>query len=170
MNRWREAARRLPIPNLLWDIYDTTAYLDYVVGLPAGQQRYANLIALIHRAEKYEKSSFRGLYQFIRFIEKMQEKDKDLAEPLATPAENAVRIMTVHASKGLEFPVVFLLDTTKFFNYQDFQKRYIFEEQLGAGIQYIDASENIKYETIPFQAIKQVRLKKPSLKKCVNYT
>ena len=160
LNRWREAARRLPIPNLLWDIYDTTAYLDYVVGLPAGQQRYANLIALIHRAEKYEKSSFRGLYQFIRFIEKMQEKDKDLAEPLATPAENAVRVMTVHASKGLEFPVVFLLDTTKFFNYQDFQKRYIFEEQLGAGIQYIDASENIKYETIPFQAIKQVRLKK----------
>jgi ATP-dependent helicase/nuclease subunit A len=160
LNRWREAARRLPIPDLLWDIYDTTAYLTYVVGLPAGQQRYANLIALIHRAEKYEKSSFRGLYQFIRFIEKMQEKDKDLAEPLATPAENAVRVMTVHASKGLEFPVVFLLDTTKFFNYQDFQKRFIFEEQLGAGIQYIEATENIKYETIPFQAIKQVRLKK----------
>ena len=71
-----EAARRLPIPNLLWDIYDTTAYLDYVVGLPAGQQRYANLIALIHRAEKYEKSSFRGLYQFIRFIEKCKKKIK----------------------------------------------------------------------------------------------
>lgn len=157
---WREDARRSTIPDLLWRIYEETAYLDYVVGLPAGQQRYANLVALIHRAEKYEKSSFRGLYQFIRFVEKMQEKNKDLAEPLATPVENAVRVMTVHASKGLEFPVVFLLDTTKFFNYQDFQKRYIFEEGLGAGIQYIDAAENIKYETLPFQAIKQVRLKK----------
>ncbi|OTN76553.1 helicase-exonuclease AddAB, AddA subunit [Enterococcus sp. 8G7_MSG3316] len=158
--QWREDARRSTIPDLLWRIYQETAYLDYVVGLPAGQQRYANLVALIHRAEKYEKSSFRGLYQFIRFVEKMQEKNKDLAEPLATPVENAVRVMTVHASKGLEFPVVFLLDTTKFFNYQDFQKRYIFEESLGAGIQYIDAAENIKYETLPFQAIKQVRLKK----------
>ncbi|WP_430609172.1 helicase-exonuclease AddAB subunit AddA [Enterococcus sp. DIV0876] len=160
LDQWREDARRRSIPDLLWQIYEETAYLDYVVGLPAGQQRYANLVALVHRAEKYEKSSFRGLYQFIRFVEKMQEKNKDLAEPLATPVENAVRVMTVHASKGLEFPVVFLLDTTKFFNYQDFQKRYIFEEGLGAGIQYIDAAENIKYETLPFQAIKQVRLKK----------
>lgn len=160
LNQWREEARRLPIPTLLWQIYEDTAYLDYVVGLPAGQQRYANLVALIHRAEKYEKSSFRGLYQFIRFIEKMQEKNKDLAEPVATPVEDAVRVMTVHASKGLEFPVVFLLDTTKFFNYQDFQKRYIFEEQLGAGIQYVNPAENLKFETLPFQAIKQVRLKK----------
>lgn len=158
--KWREQARKLPIPQLLWMIYEDTAYLDYVAGMAAGQQRYANLIALIHRAEAYETSSFRGLYQFIRFIEKMQEKEKDLAEPLATPAEDAVRVMTVHASKGLEFPIVFLLDTTKSFNYQDFQKRFIFEEQYGAGIQYIDANESIKYDTLPYQAIKQVRLRK----------
>lgn len=160
LEKWREMARRETLPTLLWEIYETTAYLDYVAGLPSGQQRYANLIALIHRAQSYERSSFRGLYQFIRFIEKMQEKDKDLAEPLAIPAEDAVRVMTVHASKGLEFPVVFLLDTAKNFNYQDFQKKYILAEQLGAGIQYVDTDEGIKYDTLPFQAIKQVRLQK----------
>lgn len=156
---WRELARRQSLTGLIWSIYETTAYLDYVIGLPSGRQRYANLLALASRAEAYEKSSFRGLYQFIRFIEKMQEKDKDLAEPLAVSAEDAVRVMTVHASKGLEFPIVFLLDTTKQFNYQDFHPRYIFEERLGAGIQLID-EERIRFETLPYQAIKQVRIQK----------
>ncbi|MDN6640424.1 MAG: helicase-exonuclease AddAB subunit AddA [Tetragenococcus sp.] len=156
---WRELARRRPISELLWTIYQETAYLDYVIGLASGRQRYANLVALAHRAETYEKSSFRGLYQFIRFIEKMQEKDKDLAEPLALSQENAVKVMTIHASKGLEFPVVFLLDMTKQFNYSDFTTRYIFEERLGAGIQYID-EEQVRYDTLPYQAIKQQRIQK----------
>uniref|UniRef100_UPI00403F76B1 helicase-exonuclease AddAB subunit AddA n=1 Tax=Candidatus Enterococcus willemsii TaxID=1857215 RepID=UPI00403F76B1 len=159
LNAWREIARRRSLTELIWGIYEETAYLDYVIGLPSGRQRYANLIALVSRAESYENSSFRGLYQFIRFIEKMQEKDKDLAEPLAVAAENAVRVMTVHASKGLEFPIVFLLDTTKQFNYQDFMSRAIFEERLGAGIQYID-EERVRFDTLPYQAIKQVRIQK----------
>lgn len=74
---------------------------------------------LADRAKAYEQSSFRGLYQFVRFIEKMQEKDKDLAEPVISSSDNAVRVMTIHASKGLEFPIVFLLDMTKQFNLQD---------------------------------------------------
>lgn len=159
LENWREMARRRSLTDLIWKIYQETAYLEYVIGLPSGRQRYANLLALVDRAENYEKSSFRGLYQFIRFIEKMQEKDKDLAEPLGTPVENAVRVMTVHASKGLEFPVVFLLDTTKQFNMQDLFSRYIFEERLGAGIQYID-DEHIRFDTLPYQAIKQVRTQK----------
>ncbi|WP_207940292.1 helicase-exonuclease AddAB, AddA subunit [Enterococcus sp. DIV2402] len=156
---WREMARRRSLSELIWSIYEETAYLDYVIGLPSGRQRYANLVALANRAESYEQSSFRGLYQFIRFIEKMQEKDKDLAEPLAISTEDAVRVMTVHASKGLEFPIVFLLDTTKQFNYQDFNSRYIFEERLGAGIQFIN-EERIRFDTLPYQAIKQVRIQK----------
>lgn len=160
LERWRDHSKKQAIPDLLWEIYEESAYLDYILGLPAGQQRYANLIALVDRAQSYERSSFRGLYQFIRFIEKMQEKDKDLAEPLAIPAENAVRVMTIHASKGLEFPVVFLLDMSKNFNNQDFTNNYIFEEQLGAGIQYVDPERRVRYETMPYQAIKQLRLKK----------
>lgn len=159
LENWRGMARRHSLTELIWSIYEETAYLDYVIGLPSGRQRYANLLALINRAEGYEKSSFKGLYQFIRFIEKMQEKDKDLAEPLAIAAEDAVRVMTVHASKGLEFPVVFLLDTTKQFNYQDFNARYIFEERLGAGIQYVN-EERERFDTLPYQAIKQVRIQK----------
>lgn len=159
LKKWRQLARRRTISTLIWSIYQETAYLDYVLALPSGQQRYANLIALANRAESYEKSSFRGLYQFIRFIEKMQEKDKDLAQPLALSQENAVKVMTIHASKGLEFPVVFLLDMTKQFNTSDLNQRYIFEERLGAGIKWID-EENVRYETLPYQAIFEQRLQK----------
>ncbi|WP_147265069.1 3'-5' exonuclease, partial [Acinetobacter baumannii] len=100
-------------------IYRETAYLDYVGGLPVGKQRQANLYALVDRAAAYEKTTFRGLFQFVRFIEKMQEKDKDLAEPVVLSEENAVRVMTIHASKGLEFPVVFVLDMTEERNGRD---------------------------------------------------
>ncbi|KAF1296585.1 helicase-exonuclease AddAB subunit AddA [Enterococcus sp. JM4C] len=157
LSSWRELARREPLATLLWTIYDETAYLDYVAGLPVGSQRQANLIALVDRAKAYEQSSFRGLYQFVRFIEKMQEKDKDLAEPLTITEENAVRVMTIHASKGLEFPVVFLLDMSKQFNLQDVKARYMFEENIGAGIRYLTPDTRVLYDTLPYQAIKQVK-------------
>lgn len=156
---WRELARRQSIADLLWDIYEKTAYLDYVIGLPSGNQRYANLIALINRAQMYEQSSFRGLYQFIRFIEKIQEKEKDLAQPFAESKEDAVQLMTVHGSKGLEFPVVFLLDLSKQFNTQDLDGLFVLDEQLGAGIQLVD-DERVKYLTLPYQVIQQKRLNK----------
>ncbi|MBO0431391.1 helicase-exonuclease AddAB subunit AddA [Enterococcus sp. DIV0660C] len=160
LDKWRELARRSSIADLLWTIYYETGYLEYVVGLPAGVQRQANLYALVDRAKAYEQSSFRGLYQFVRFIEKMQEKDKDLAEPVIAVEDNAVRVMTIHASKGLEFPVVFLLDMTKEFNLQDLRKRYVFEEKLGAGIRYMDPQTRVLFDTLPFQAIKLARQNK----------
>lgn len=160
LEHWRELARRSSITDLLWDIYYETGYLEYVVGLPAGVQRQANLYALVDRAKAYEQSSFRGLYQFVRFIEKMQEKDKDLAEPVISIEDNAVRVMTIHASKGLEFPVVFLLDMTKEFNLQDLRNRYAFEEKLGAGIRYMDPETRVLYDTLPFQAIKLAKQNK----------
>lgn len=160
LEKWREFARRSSITDLLWEIYFQTGYLEYVAGLPAGAQRQANLYALVDRAKSYEQSSFKGLYQFVRFIEKMQEKDKDLAEPLITSKENAVRVMTIHASKGLEFPIVFLLDMTKQFNLQDLRKRYVFEEKLGAGIRYMDPETRVLYDTLPYQAIKLAKQNK----------
>lgn len=150
LEKWREQARRNQISTLLWTIYRETAYLDYVGGLPVGKQRQANLYALVDRAAAYEKTTFRGLFQFVRFIEKMQEKDKDLAEPVVLSEENAVRVMTIHASKGLEFPVVFVLDMTKEFNVSDLNERYIFEENLGVGIRYLQPEERVMYDTLPF--------------------
>lgn len=160
LQQWRELARRSSITDLLWEIYYQTGYLEYVVGLPAGAQRQANLYALVDRAKAYEQSSFRGLYQFVRFIEKMQEKDKDLAEPVLASSDNAVRVMTIHASKGLEFPIVFLLDMTKQFNLQDLKNRYAFEEKLGAGVRYMEPDTRVLYDTLPYQAIKLAKQKK----------
>lgn len=160
LDKWREIARRNQLATLIWQIYQDTAYLDYVGGMPAGKQRQANLFALVDRAASYEKTSFRGLFQFVRFIEKMQEKDKDLAEPVILSEENAVRVMTIHASKGLEFPVVFVLDMTKEFNLGDLNERYIFDDRLGVGIRYLDQTDRVLYETLPFLAIKQAKLKK----------
>lgn len=157
---WREFSRQEALSDLVTKIYDETAYLDYVLGMPAGQQRHANLLALVERAKDYERSSFRGLYQFIRFIEKMQEKDKDLAEPQSEEITNAVRVMTIHASKGLEFPVVFLLDMSKSFNLSDTRRNYVFDEKLGLGVKYLTPETRVRFSTLAFDAVQQVNLRK----------
>ncbi|MCM3512514.1 helicase-exonuclease AddAB subunit AddA [Carnobacterium inhibens] len=155
LNKWRELARRDHLVALIWTIYDDTGFLDYVGGMSSGKQRKANLHALYERAASYEKTSFKGLFQFVRFIEKMQEKDKDLAEPTAiSEDENAVRVMTIHASKGLEFPVVFVLDLTKKFNLQDIKKSYVFNEQYGVGTDFKDLDRRIRYPSLPETALK----------------
>ncbi|MGX2944806.1 helicase-exonuclease AddAB subunit AddA [Enterococcus alishanensis] len=153
LDNWRELSHRTSMVDLLLNIYQETAYLDYVLGMPAGQQRHANLLALVERAKDYEKSSYRGLYQFIRFIEKMQEKSKDLAEPPATETGDAVTVMTIHASKGLEFPVVFLLNSSRKANLSDLRNKYIFDEHAGIGIKYLDPFTRVNYITIAFKLI-----------------
>jgi ATP-dependent helicase/nuclease subunit A len=159
---WRETARQEKLVELIWKIYQDTGLLEYVAGMPSGKQRQANLHALYERATSYEEMSFKGLFQFVRFIEKMQAKNKDLAEPNnTTDVEDAVRVMTIHASKGLEFPVVFVLDMNKQFNMTDLNNQsFIFDEKLGAGIKYLDPDKRIKYETLPYVLIKEQKRKK----------
>lgn len=160
LENWRELARRQPIVKLIWTIYEDTGFLYYVGGMSSGKQRKANLHALYERAASYEKTSFKGLFQFIRFIEKMQKKDKDLAEPsVISEGEDAVRVMTIHASKGLEFPVVFILDMSKKFNQTDLRKPYVFDEKYGVGAEYKEVSENAeflngKFTTLPERVLK----------------
>ena len=160
-NGWRELSRREKLMTLIWQIYEDTGFLDYVGGLPSGAQRQANLHALYERATMYEEMSFKGLFQFIRLIEKMQGKNKDLAEPLVAAEEDAVRVMTIHASKGLEFPVVFVMDMSKQFNLTDINNQsYIFDETLGVGIKYFDATNRSKHRTVPFNILREQKRRK----------
>lgn len=158
LGKWREYARRHSVVELLRLLYQETSYMHYVGGMSGGKQRRANLEALYQRAASYENTSFKGLYRFIRFIDKMQERDKDLAEPTSILAEqNAVRVLTIHASKGLEFPVVFIMDMSKGFNQSDWIGEYVFDRDLGIGLQYKNPETRVKTSTLVDTAIKDVK-------------
>lgn len=149
---FRNIARQNQLVTLIWRIYQDTGFLDYVGGMPAGEQRQANLHALYERAQGYEQSSFKGLFQFVRFVERLQERDDDLAGAPVQASEDAVSVMTIHGSKGLEFPVVFVMDASRQFNRQDQQGSYVMSSKQGIGIDYLD---------------EQTRIKAPSLQKMV---
>ena len=140
-------AKQASIVELIWDIYDKTGYLDYVGGMPDGSQRQNNLHALYDRAKVYEQSSFKGVFQFVRFVELMQQKEKDLAENTLTMNENSVKVMTIHGSKGLEFPVVFLIETEHLFNNMDLKGNYTFNRDYGIGITLKDFVHQIQIDT-----------------------
>lgn len=147
LTHFQDIANQNQLATLIWTIYDETGFLDYVGGMPAGQQRQANLNALYDRARSYEQSSFKGLFQFVRFIERMQKQSKDLAEIPVTSDEAAVKVMTIHGSKGLEFPVVFLMDASHQFNTTSMKDRYILDSKAGIGITYLDPNTRIKVDT-----------------------
>ncbi len=148
LNKWRDSANNESIAQLIWEIYMDTHYLEYVHGQSNGAQRAVNLHALYEHAHQYESSSFKGVRNFIRFIEALQKKEKDLDEaPIATES-NAVQVMTIHASKGLEFPVVFLIDTNRKFNMQDLKASIMCSDEIGVGTNYFDLTTRITYPTV----------------------
>ena len=137
LTAWRDLARQQAIADLIWDIYDQTGFIDYVAGMPGGPQRQANLHALYDRAAAYEKTSFKGLFQFIRFVERMEENNDDLNAATTQSVGNTVTVMTIHGSKGLEFPIVVLFDATHQFNLTDERQSVIFTPTEGAGLTYV---------------------------------
>ncbi len=151
---WRNLARRSSVPELIWQLYRDTGYYDYVGGMPGGLLRQANLRMLCDRAADYEKTNFRGLFRFLRFIEKMQKLETDLAVARTlSENEDVVRIMTVHESKGLEFPVVVLADIGKQFNLQDIYAPLLIHRELGLGPRRVDLEQSVRYPTFARQAI-----------------
>ena len=137
-------------------MYGETGYYDFVGGLPAGKQRQANLRVLYDRARQYEATSFRGLFRFLRFIERILERGDDMGTARALgEQEDVVRIMTIHKSKGLEFPVVFVAGLGRRFNTQDLMKRFLLHKDFGFGSQFIDPRKRIKYTTLSQLAIKR---------------
>lgn len=163
LETWRNGARQGALADLIWSIYRETGYYDFVGGLPGGSQRQANLRALYHRALQYESTTFRGLFMFLRFIKRVREGGRDLGAARAlSEKENVVRIMSIHKSKGLEFPVVFVAGLGNIFNFRDLSKTMLFHKDLGLGPQLIDAEARVTYPTIAKLALRH-RLKMEAL-------
>lgn len=155
LERWRTIARREPLTDLLWDIYQRTGYYNFLGGTPGGQQRQGNLMSLIDRASQFEGTSYRGLFRFLRFIERLRENNEDLSPAKSSgEKDDVVRIMSIHKSKGLEFPIVFLPDLGKQFNIEDIKGKILFHKDLGVGIDYVDINLGISYPTISKLALK----------------
>ncbi len=153
---WREKSLYMPIDEFLWYLYSDTSYYGYVGAMVNGIQRQANLRILFQRAKQYEQTSFKGLFNFINFINKLRKSSGDLGTAkILGENEDVVRIMSIHKSKGLEFPVVFLSGCGKQFNLRDINDSLLFHEELGIGADCIDIKKRIRYTTLQKYAIKK---------------
>ncbi|MDY5475490.1 MAG: UvrD-helicase domain-containing protein [Enterocloster clostridioformis] len=156
MERLRGEARHLPIHELLYRVYKESGYYDYVSAMPAGETRRANLDMLVEKAAAYESTSYKGLFHFVRYIEKLKKIDTDFGEAgVAGEQDNTVRIMSIHKSKGLEFPVVFLAGLGKRFNKQDAYGQILLDADLGAAADFLDLELRVKAPTLKKQALKR---------------
>ena len=160
LDSWRLYAKTHSLYDLIWKIYNDRFYYDYVGALPNGPARQANLYALALRADQFEKSNFKGLSRFIHMIDQVLEAQHDLASVAIAPPKDAVELMTIHKSKGLEFPYVFILNMDQDFNKQDSMSDVILSRQNGLGVKYI-----AKVETGAVEAHypKTIKLSIPSL-------
>ena len=155
LERWRKEKEYLALDEFIWKLYADTHYYTYVGLMPNGDLRQANLKMLFERAKQYEAASFKGLYNFINFIEKLHLGSGDLgAAKLIGENDDVVRIMSIHKSKGLEFPVVFLSATGKQFNLMDLNQNILLHQTLGIGVKYIDYERQVQYDTLTKEAIK----------------
>lgn len=153
---WRARIRRRPIADVLWEIYDQSGYLAWVSGLKEGDRRQANLIQLHEHARKFGEFHRQGLYRFLQFIEGIRESDGDLdAGNVAPSSGDVVRIMTIHRSKGLEFPVVFVAELGKRFNLRDMSGSILYDRRLGLALEAVDIDRRIVYPTLPHRLVAQ---------------
>ena len=155
LDMWRKEQEYLSLDELIWKIYWDTGYYNYCGLMPNGVLRQANLKMLFQKAKEYESSNFKGLYNFINFIDKIKTSSGDMGSAkLIGENDDVVRIMSIHKSKGLEFPVVFLSSTGKQFNFNDLKEDVLLHQDMGIGAKYIDYDMQIKYDTLSKRAIK----------------
>ncbi|WP_436669333.1 helicase-exonuclease AddAB subunit AddA [Paenibacillus kandeliae] len=156
LQSWRAEAREGELGDLIWRIYRETGYVDWLGGLPGGVQRQHHLRMLYERARQFERStSSRGLFRFLRFIRRLKDTGGDLGAVSGGAEENAIRVMTIHKSKGLEFPVVFLAGMSKMFNMQDLNAPFLMHKELGFGPKFVDEDTRVSYPTLPNLAIRR---------------
>ena len=155
LETWRKEQEYLALDELIWKIYSDTSYYHYVGLMPNGELRQANLKMLFERAKQYETASFKGLYNFIHFIEKLRLSSGDLGSAkIIGENDNVIRIMSIHKSKGLEYPVVFLANTGKQFNLMDLNQSILLHQEMGIGVKYIDYEKQVQYDTLSKAAVR----------------
>ena len=155
LEMWRQEQEYLSLDELIWKIYNDTGYYNYVGLMTNGELRQANLKMLFVRAKQCESISFKGLFNFINYIEKVKTSSKDMdSAKIIGENDDVIRIMSIHKSKGLEFPVVFLSGTGKQFNMQDLNNKILLHPEIGIGVKYIDYDRQIEYDTLSKQAMK----------------
>ncbi|MDI3528399.1 MAG: ATP-dependent helicase/nuclease subunit [Thermoanaerobacter sp.] len=155
LKKWQEKAIYMPVDEFLWYLYQDTGYYAYVGAMPQGVQRQANLRILFERAKQYEETSFKGLFNFINFVTRLKGSSGDMGSAkIVGENENVVRIMSIHKSKGLEFPVVIVAGLGKQFNLKDLSQSVLYHHLLGLGPEFVDFKRRISYPSIVKEAIK----------------
>ena len=146
---WKEESRYMQLEAFIWKLFMDTGYYDYVGAMPGGVQRQANLRMLLNRARQFQATSFKGLFNFIQFIDKLKQSSSDMgAAKILGENDNVVRIMSIHKSKGLEFPVVIVGGMGKQFNLSDMNAPVLFHKDLGIGPKYVDPQRRRYGDTI----------------------
>ena len=160
LEKVRNMAAYTPVHELILYVLKETGYGNYARALPGGEQRFANLTMLVEKAMDYEKTSYRGLFNFVRYIEQLQAYEVDYGEVNLTGAGNtAVEIMTIHKSKGLEFPVVFVAGMGKQFNFQDMNAGLLLHPELGIGADAVIPEKRVIASSLNKQIIRRQLLK-----------
>ncbi len=155
LNKWSDQARYIKIDQFIWKLFMDTGYYYYVGAMPGGLQRQANLRILFDRASQFEKTSIKGLFNFIKFVEKLQGSKGDMgAAKILGENDNVVRIMSIHKSKGLEFPVVIAAGMGKNFNLRDTSADVLLHKDLGLGPKFVDPNLRTYRDTIAKLAMK----------------
>lgn len=155
LNKWSDEARYIKIDQFIWKLFMDTGYYYYVGAMPGGIQRQANLRILFDRASQFEQTSIKGLFNFIKFIEKLQSSQGDMgAAKILGENDNVVRIMSIHKSKGLEFPAVIVAGMGKQFNLRDTSADILLHKDLGLGPKFVDTDLRTYRDTIAKLAMK----------------
>jgi len=148
INRWREYARYMSSDKLIWQLFEESDFYAFSGAIPGGEEAQANLRLLFERAKQYEAGGFEGLFNFVRYMEHVEQKDTDLSSAkLAGESHNVVRIMTIHKSKGLEFPVVFITGGGKRFNKSSGDGRVLLHKDYGVAPEYVNFEDGFRAET-----------------------
>ncbi len=155
LNNFRKKQEYMPLHEFIWYLYESTGYTSYITLVPNGALKLANLKMLFQRARDFESARFTGLYNFVNYIERLKKKNQDFgAAKIIGENENVVRIMSIHKSKGLEFPIVFLCGTGKGINFRDLNEKILLHQDLGFGPKYVNYSRKIEFDTLAREAVK----------------